>query len=643
MYFRQFRIKNFKGISEVTIDLNNNRIITLVGLNESGKTTIMEAIQFFYNAVKGKEPSASQLNQIRPKGHAFTGDIEIEASLFLEEEDVERLREHWKSLGHKKKELIIGNDFTYTFKFSFRMHEHKETTRTPTWSVKELGASKELKTAKLTEYSTIVQFVKKELMPEILYYSDFIFEIPEEISFDMGDEDDEEVSPASSPSVSASPSASVSPSTSVSVSKPRALSAEEKKNRDWQWVLDDILKSVDDRYSSFEDEVAALWLVDNDTASNRKSMMETQLNQKITTAWKALFQQTDKKLHFKEIALKCEPDTESNQLKVSFVVKTDTGKVFSINDRSKGCKWFFSFLLFTEFRKNRTKNILFLLDEPASNLHSSAQAKILDAIDVLSEKAFVIYSTHSHHLIRLNWLPGVYVVINEVLTANALEGNLSLEEGASISAKRYYHYVAEGLGSDKMSYIQPILDALDYQPSTLEPTPELIVTEGRNDWYTFTYFNDVLMGGKHTMHLYPGAGGDKLFDIIRLYLSWGKKFIVLLDGDKPGEKAKELYLKEFGDLLKDRVFTINDALGKAVATEGLIEEADQEAIVDEALGKGSYAKLKSSAPDAKKSSLNRAISQLLVGKKKATLGKGTTGTFDKLFGFVTQKLSEVKL
>ena len=46
MIYNKITINNFKGIKNIELNLENNRIITLVGLNESGKTTIMEAIKF---------------------------------------------------------------------------------------------------------------------------------------------------------------------------------------------------------------------------------------------------------------------------------------------------------------------------------------------------------------------------------------------------------------------------------------------------------------------------------------------------------------------------------------------------------------------------------------------------------------------
>jgi AAA15 family ATPase/GTPase len=54
MRYRGFEIKNFKGIKHVCLDLSDapaSNIHLLVGLNESGKTTILEALSFFYDNI----------------------------------------------------------------------------------------------------------------------------------------------------------------------------------------------------------------------------------------------------------------------------------------------------------------------------------------------------------------------------------------------------------------------------------------------------------------------------------------------------------------------------------------------------------------------------------------------------------------
>ncbi|MBM0170454.1 ATP-binding protein [Altererythrobacter sp. C41] len=45
--YLKFRIQNFKGIKDTEVDLRSStgaNVFSLVGLNESGKTTILEAI-----------------------------------------------------------------------------------------------------------------------------------------------------------------------------------------------------------------------------------------------------------------------------------------------------------------------------------------------------------------------------------------------------------------------------------------------------------------------------------------------------------------------------------------------------------------------------------------------------------------------
>ena len=37
MKYIKFKVENFKGIENVEVDFTHNRILTLVGLNESGK------------------------------------------------------------------------------------------------------------------------------------------------------------------------------------------------------------------------------------------------------------------------------------------------------------------------------------------------------------------------------------------------------------------------------------------------------------------------------------------------------------------------------------------------------------------------------------------------------------------------------
>jgi predicted ATPase len=597
MKYSKFTIKNYKGISDVVIDFSNNRILTLVGLNESGKTTILDSIKLFYMMVKGTVPNEAQINLLRPKGIDFTGFIEISGCLVFEKDDILKMETFLKENKIRKK-IIFPSEFNYIYRFEFKTHKFQKIHRNCEFTAKTHNAKSNLNKTDNELWGKLITYINQNLVPEILFYEDFIFLIPDKIEFTKG----------------------------ITLLD---------KQEPWQLVLDDILKTVNPELDSFQVYVANIWDKDNDTARNRISRMEKLLDTKITKAWNELFKkegkEKSKRLNFKEIKLLCTP--EKDELHISFKVKTDSGREFSINERSKGCKWFFSFLIFTEFRKKRTKNILFLLDEPASNLHSSAQLRILDAIGQLSDGSMVIYSTHSHHLINPSWLGGAYVVINKSITDEQLGGNITEYDRANITVEKYYNYVGTGVGITQNLYYQPILDRLDYTPSFVEPIPNITITEGKYDWYTFKYINEIVLNNIYTFNFYPGKGRDQHDDIIRLYLSWGKNFSIILDGDRPGQKSKARYLHAFDDFIKDKIYTLHDVFKSEYVTEDLFVGEDKKLVINTAFGPGSYERVKDDKQKLK-SKLNFAIIQLLINKVKINLSDNTIGNFKQLFDFI---------
>ncbi|MCR5581544.1 MAG: AAA family ATPase [Pseudobutyrivibrio sp.] len=68
--------------------------------------------------------------------------------------------------------------------------------------------------------------------------------------------------------------------------------------------------------------------------------------------------------------------------------------------RSKGFKWFFSFFVwFMAVQKEHAANFIFLLDEPGINLHEEAQDDLMNLMKDISEDAQIIFSTHSPYMI----------------------------------------------------------------------------------------------------------------------------------------------------------------------------------------------------------------------------------------------------
>src|SRR5690554_5189679 len=84
MKYTKFKIRNYKAIEELTIDLTSN-VIPLIGLNESGKTTILQAILAF-DKDKDNVLNGIHLNT-KNKYKTTQLPCEIKACLVLEDKE----------------------------------------------------------------------------------------------------------------------------------------------------------------------------------------------------------------------------------------------------------------------------------------------------------------------------------------------------------------------------------------------------------------------------------------------------------------------------------------------------------------------------------------------------------------------------
>lgn len=182
---------------------------------------------------------------------------------------------------------------------------------------------------------------------------------------------------------------------------------------------------------------------------------------------------------------------------------------YSIRERSLGFQWVFTFLLLTRFRVARIggKTPVFLFDEPASNVHQTAQQRLIAALRHLRDKgASVIYTTHSHHLIDSKRLETTFVVQNRSLDYEDDDAYSSRK--TNITVERYHTFV--GSYPNQPTYFLPILDVLEYRSSALENIPDVIMTEGKNDYYALSFAQSALgIPTPAQLHLLPGGPGGQ--------------------------------------------------------------------------------------------------------------------------------------
>ena len=200
MKFTEFKIENYKGINDTTISLDGNKgsIYTLVGLNESGKTTILEAINNFRHDVDGihaiaqKSIPTSPIEALVPKKRKdnFNGEISITATVRMEKQTVSELARLCKSkYGFQIEIDKFPLEFSVAREYNFKNSEH--TGSNAIWDIHPLVKKKKGRKfvsvdGDTAEWQNIVREIGSRF-PRIVYFPTFLFDFPEKIKVSEGE------------------------------------------------------------------------------------------------------------------------------------------------------------------------------------------------------------------------------------------------------------------------------------------------------------------------------------------------------------------------------------------------------------------------------------------------------------------------
>lgn len=320
--------------------------------------------------------------------------------------------------------------------------------------------------------------------------------------------------------------------------------------------------------------------------------------------------------------------TNEHDLFVKFQIKDGTRR-FDVNDRSLGFRWFFSFMMFTQFRVARegARPILFLFDEPASNLHAAAQQKLIDSFPEIAKGNHTLaYSTHSHYMIEPKWLEQTFIVTNraDAPEESVIDGLSLSDESLDIRATRYRAFVGEH--PNQTNYFQPVLDRLQVVPSRFDIDRASVIVEGKSDYYVLRYAIKLLK--RDELPILPGLGAGTFGALIGLHLGWGIGMVALLDGDEKGKQEKEKYQKEFG-LREDAILTLDDLVPKVKQIEDVLDDQAMDTIRSE-LGL-------SASPS--KSQIRRFFQECLARDNTPDLGKEFEQRVSAILDGLKQRLS----
>ncbi len=206
-------------------------------------------------------------------------------------------------------------------------------------------------------------------------------------------------------------------------------------------------------------------------------------------------------------------------------VKNNRNRVsLPLKNRSKGFNWFFSFLVwFKRIQEDKHSNYILLLDEPGLNLHASAQNDLLRFIEDLTQDYQIIYTTHSPFMI-------------EPLKLNRVRTVVETQNGTQIS---------DNIQDKDPNTLFPLQAALGYDiAQNLFISDKNLLVEGVSDLIYLQIMSNILENNNRTflnkdVTIVPVGGMDKVATFISLLRGNELQIVCLLDSFiDPKSKAK---------------------------------------------------------------------------------------------------------
>lgn len=504
MRYKSFRIRGYKGIKkDIVIDLEKHSLLPLIGINECGKTTILEAILCF-DSFNDTINNGRHLEHVENMYSTLDNDIKIEAKTEfefhdlvevineIENEIIEKIKnaksESQNEDGQKLESIKIYKDY------------FQELTNKTQSNTLDLYIGRDLKTRRyyfLSQKSLENEDLNNELaselmrlLPYTLYFDDFRDRLDEKIE----------------------------------------IPEREEGASDWINIINKLFKLTNKSYSIFE--------LPSKNENIRRSILsevEIKLNEELLKEWPHFSIQQNQPL---QIKISHSNYGKKNYLEFLIVEKIflegkERERYFKVQDRSKGFYWYFNFvmkLIFnTKTRDFHNNYTIYLLDEPGSYLHSTAQFRLTKRLRDISKKNKIIYCTHSPYLLDPQIIP-----LNSIrIVEKGPEGSIELKSV----------FDTKGKINKKNSAFQPIFDALDIKPILMDyDIDNIALVEGMYDYLSFEMFKDV-----SKLHFFPCINADSILNNISYMIFLKKNYLAIWDHDNAGIEQKKRAEKYFGE------------------------------------------------------------------------------------------------
>jgi len=591
MKLKKFRVKNFKSISDSGDCYLTDTITILAGKNESGKTSILEALEDFDTDNKIREAA-------KPiKSPDAVPEISI--TFTIEKDTIKKILEEIKSPMKAAADIEIELIKTFPDSYSFG----ESTSQNEIFGGKEIEKIQKSIKDKWNKVKTIR--TKYEALGGSLFdfeFSDFANEKTLFTNFkntttpNIAQIDEKERDNFSK--LLTEIEAEINNLENLFTAETKFLNALK------QWIPNFIL------FNSFEDifpnKIPIAELGKNEWIQDLKFISDLD----VSTIQAPVVR--DKQKHKKDINIVLNKNYEKfwtqdvKNLSVDwdssdlyFWIEED-GYLYEPSLRSKGMQWHLAFCIKVSARAKEDIPNIILIDEPGLFLHAKAQEDILRLLEDSAKEVQLIFSTHSPYLLEAEKLNRVRLVHRTKKAGTQIENKVH-----ALADKETLTPIMTAIGLE----LNAGISALDKVNNT--------VVEGPSDVYYLNAFKKIL--NKNNVNFIFGGGCGNMPFVGTILHGWGGKVIYLYDNDQ-GRKDGEKNLKDNWLITKDLILSV---LNTAGSIEDIFSPSDFKKFV---LGDASKTYTETNSEHVKKAKLDKV---LLAKKFLETCQNGTVISLDK--------------
>lgn len=552
MILERFRVEMYKGVID-SGDIHLEDLTVLVGKNESGKTSVLQALY----KLKPFEEHKYDINREWPRGRRSERDAAhcpCKATFRLEEPELTHLERMcgWpRQITHVTAARSYSGDLSLSIAHeggiprivepfvSARLHLAKKKVIDATGNPPESKApnAEELKTAN-RELARQVEEAITKLIPTMIYMDDYrafsgscnLQQLRDRKNAGQLEGNDETV---------------------LMILKLSGLSLDEEVEKGNQSEREQRQYDLDDAAATLTNEIEGRW-------DQRKYEVQFRAD---------------------------------GQLFYTFVKDEHDASLIRLEERSKGFQWFFSFdLMFMHESKGTFAGCVVLLDEPGLHLHPAAQEDLLRRLEAYARGNRLVYTTHLPFMIELRQPERVRILsesdagpkVQEDLTGAQPEAKFVLQAALGMKGACSYSLARQNL-----------------------------LVEGVDDYWIISGLSNLLVGdGKpglpDDVMITPCGGASEAAYIATIMLGQKLDVVVLLDSDSAGDNASDALVKRWLNRYRD---------GRAVVCRvGEVVGGDH-ASIEDLYSESAYLDLVKKAYEKELKAIGAESMELLPGKR----------------------------